>query len=162
MLTYDLEKRGSLARYDYLYRCIKEDILSGRLKAGEKLPSKRTLATHLNTAVVTVENAYAQLEAEGYLNAREKRGYFVNPVETGPVRENPAEAREKNREQREWRLDLADAKNTYGAGSRAASGDSPQRCLSSAAGNRPTSLPVPGHFRRTGADRGGGGDGVPV
>ena len=95
MLTYDLEKRGSLARYDYLYRCIKEDILSGRLKAGEKLPSKRTLATHLNTAVVTVENAYAQLEAEGYLNAREKRGYFVNPVETGPVRE-----------QREWRLDL--------------------------------------------------------
>ena len=98
MLTYDLEKRGSLARYDYLYRCIKEDILSGRLKAGEKLPSKRTLATHLNTAVVTVENAYAQLEAEGYLNAREKRGYFVNPVETGPVRENPAEAREKNRE----------------------------------------------------------------
>ena len=106
MLTYDLEKRGSLARYDYLYRCIKEDILSGRLKAGEKLPSKRTLATQLNTAVVTVENAYAQLEAEGYLNAREKRGYFVNPVETGPVRENPAEAREKNREQREWRLDL--------------------------------------------------------
>ena len=106
MLTYDLDKRGSLARYDYLYRCIKEDILSGRLKAGEKLPSKRTLATHLNTAVVTVENAYAQLEAEGYLNAREKRGYFVNPVETGPVRENPAEAREKNREQREWRLDL--------------------------------------------------------
>lgn len=106
MLTYDLEKRGSLARYDYLYRCIKEDILSGRLKAGEKLPSKRTLATHLNTAVVTVENAYAQLEAEGYLNAREKRGYFVNPVETGAVRENPAEAREKNREQREWRLDL--------------------------------------------------------
>ena len=106
MLTYDLEMRGSLARYDYLYRCIKEDILSGRLKAGEKLPSKRTLATHLNTAVVTVENAYAQLEAEGYLNAREKRGYFVNPVETGPVRENPAEAREKNREQREWRLDL--------------------------------------------------------
>ena len=106
MLTYDLEKRGSLVRYDYLYRCIKEDILSGRLKAGEKLPSKRTLATHLNTAVVTVENAYAQLEAEGYLNAREKRGYFVNPVETGPVRENPAEAREKNREQREWRLDL--------------------------------------------------------
>ena len=106
MLTYDLEKRGSLARYDYLYRCIKEDILSGRLKAGEKLPSKRALATHLNTAVVTVENAYAQLEAEGYLNAREKRGYFVNPVETGPVREKPAEAREKNREQREWRLDL--------------------------------------------------------
>ena len=64
MLTYDLDRRGKLARYDYLYRCMKEDILSGRLKAGEKLPSKRSLAAHLETAVVTVENAYAQLAAE--------------------------------------------------------------------------------------------------
>ena len=38
MLTYDLDKRGNLARYDYLYRCIREDILSGRLSPGEKLP----------------------------------------------------------------------------------------------------------------------------
>ena len=81
MLTYDLEQRGKLARYDYLYRCIKGDILAGRLAAGEKLPSKRTLAAHLGTAVVTVENAYAQLLAEGYLFSEEKRGYFVSPVE---------------------------------------------------------------------------------
>ena len=69
MLTYDLERRGDLPRYDYLYRCIKGDILSGRLAAGEKLPSKRALAAHLGTAVVTVENAYAQLLAEGYLTS---------------------------------------------------------------------------------------------
>ena len=81
MLTYDLEKRGDLARYDYLYRCVREDILSGRLGAGEKLPSKRALARHLQTAVVTVENAYAQLVAEGYVTAEEKRGYYVNAVE---------------------------------------------------------------------------------
>ena len=31
MLTYDLDRRGKLARYDYLYRCIREDILAGRL-----------------------------------------------------------------------------------------------------------------------------------
>lgn len=43
MLTYDLERRGKLARYDYLYRCIREDILEGKLRAGERLPSKRTL-----------------------------------------------------------------------------------------------------------------------
>ena len=67
MLTYDLDRRGKLARYDYLYRCIREDILAGRLTAGEKLPSKRSLASHLQTAVITVQNAYAQLEAEGYL-----------------------------------------------------------------------------------------------
>ena len=40
MLTYDLDRRGKLARYDYLYRCIREDILAGRLTAGEKLPEQ--------------------------------------------------------------------------------------------------------------------------
>jgi len=106
MLTYNMEDRGSLARYDYLYRCIKEDILSGRLAAGEKLPSKRALARHLEVAVVTVENAYAQLAAEGYLCTEEKRGYFVSPVEVrlpagqGPE-EEPIEKPPKN-----WLLDL--------------------------------------------------------
>ena len=33
MLTYDLDRRGKLARYDYLYRCIREDILAVRLTA---------------------------------------------------------------------------------------------------------------------------------
>ena len=81
MLTYDLDRRGRLARYDHLYRCIREDILTGRLAAGEKLPSKRSLASHLQTAVITVENAYAQLEAEGYIYSREKSGYYVAAVE---------------------------------------------------------------------------------
>ena len=107
VLTYDLERRGTLARYDYLYRCIKEDILSGRLAAGERLPSKRSLARHLETAVVTVENAYAQLQAEGYLYAQEKRGYFVSPVEAVPSGSSPPRtAPERGREERQWLLDL--------------------------------------------------------
>ena len=89
MLTYDLDRRGKLARYDYLYRCIREDILAGRLTAGEKLPSKRSLASHLQTAVITVQNAYAQLEAEGYLYTREKRGYYVADVERHPAAPGP-------------------------------------------------------------------------
>ena len=105
MLTYDLERRGHLARYDYLYRCIREDILAGRLRAGEKLPSKRSLAAHLNTAVVTVENAYAQLEAEGYLYAREKRGYFVSPVEARPLAGDPPEPEEEQAGP-QWLLDF--------------------------------------------------------
>lgn len=108
MLTYDMGSRGTLARYDYLYRCIKEDILSGRLTAGEKLPSKRGLADHLEVAVVTVENAYAQLVAEGYLYAREKRGYFVSALEekrgSDQLSEIPAPKEEK--EERKWLLDL--------------------------------------------------------
>ena len=39
MLTYSLEERGSLPLYEYLYRCIREDILDGTLAAGERLPS---------------------------------------------------------------------------------------------------------------------------
>ena len=108
MLTYDLEGRGRLARYDYLYRCIREDILSGKLRPGEKLPSKRALAAHLNTGVVTVENAYAQLEAEGYLCARERRGYFVSPVEArAPAGALPEPEPEPARPR--WLLDLGGA-----------------------------------------------------
>ena len=58
MLTYDLEERGGLSLYEYLYRRVREDILSGVLPAGERLPSKRALAEHLRVSGVTVENAY--------------------------------------------------------------------------------------------------------
>ena len=110
MLTYDLDRRGRLARYDYLYRCIREDILSGRLTAGEKLPSKRALAEHLQTAVSTVENAYAQLAAEGYIHTREKSGCFVAAVETPRLERAPAPPTPERGgppcAEREWLLDL--------------------------------------------------------
>ncbi len=80
MLTYPLEERGGLPLYEYLYRRIRADILAGTLAVGERLPSKRQLAEHLHVSVITVENAYAQLEAEGYVFAKPKRGFFVAPV----------------------------------------------------------------------------------
>ena len=81
MRTYALEDRGSTPLYEYLYRCIREDILAGALAAGERLPSKRALAEHLHISVMTVEGAYQQLEAEGYVYTRPKRGFFVAEVE---------------------------------------------------------------------------------
>lgn len=84
MLTYNMEDRQELSLYDYLYRCIKNDILSGRIPVGEKLPSKRSLAKHLDVSVVTVENAYAQLLLEGYITSFEKKGYFVNDIGSAP------------------------------------------------------------------------------
>lgn len=77
MLTYELERRGALSRYEYLYRCIRGDIEQGAIAAGEKLPSKRSLARHLGVSLSTVESAYAQLAAEGYVQASERRGYFA-------------------------------------------------------------------------------------
>ena len=66
--------------YEYLYELIKEDIADGKLKADEKLPSKRGLSQHLQISVKTVENAYEQLLLEGYIRSEEKRGYYVNKI----------------------------------------------------------------------------------
>ena len=85
MLTYSMEERGGLPLYEYLYRRIRQDILDGTLTAGERLPSKRALAEHLHLSVITVESAYQQLEAEGYVYTRPKRGFFVSAVDRVPV-----------------------------------------------------------------------------
>lgn len=85
VLTYELKKAPGIPLYEALYRCIRGDILSGKLAAGEKLPSKRALASHLEISKITVETAYSQLAAEGYITAKEKVGYFVETVETVAV-----------------------------------------------------------------------------
>ena len=77
MLTYELKKAPGVPLYEALYRAIREDILTGQLAPGTKLPSKRALAAHLEVSKVTVEGAYSQLLAEGYLRSEEKVGYFV-------------------------------------------------------------------------------------
>lgn len=65
MITYSFANIGSDCLYTYLYKCIKNDILQDVLHAGEKLPSKRSLAKNLNISIITVENAYA-VEDPGY------------------------------------------------------------------------------------------------
>lgn len=75
MTEINRELKTSL--YEQIYENIKRDILSGRLCAGEKLTSKRRLAERLGVSIITVENAYAQLIAEGYVRSAEKSGYFV-------------------------------------------------------------------------------------
>lgn len=77
MLSYDMGERGNASRYDYLYRCIRHDIAHGNILPDEKLPSKRALARNLGVSVITVEAAYTQLVAEGYVRAEERRGYFA-------------------------------------------------------------------------------------
>lgn len=74
MYSYNLSGKN---KYYTLYECIRGDILRGRLKAGEKLPGKRTLASELGVSVVTVQTAYEQLLAEGYVTSKERSGYFV-------------------------------------------------------------------------------------
>ena len=77
MLTYSFADTGSDYLYEHLYKCIKNDIISGKIKPGEKLPSKRTFAKNLGISVITVEGAYGQLAAEGYIYSLPKKGYYV-------------------------------------------------------------------------------------
>lgn len=81
MLTYDLEARGKLSKYEYLYKCIKEDILQGHIRAGARLPSKRTLAKHLGISTATVENTYSQLLLEGYVTSIKRSGFYVTSLD---------------------------------------------------------------------------------
>ena len=106
MLTYHMEARNGAPLYEYLYHCIRTDILNGTLSAGEKLPSKRALAEHLHISVITVEAAYQQLEAEGYVYTQPKRGFFICPVET-PYVSSAQPAIPPEQPSPSWELDLS-------------------------------------------------------
>ena len=77
MLNYNLDEKN---KYYSLYLHIRDDILSGKLKSGFQLPSKRALAENLSVSIITVQNAYDQLLAEGYIYSKERSGYFVEEV----------------------------------------------------------------------------------
>lgn len=80
MLTYNFENaQGPI--YLYLYKCIKDDILSGALKPGERLPSKRSFAENNGISIITIQNAYDQLISEGYVYTLPKKGYYVSNIQ---------------------------------------------------------------------------------
>ena len=80
MLTYDFDNvHGPI--YEYVYKCIKKDILSGKIQSGEKLPSKRAFANNNGISIITIQNAYEQLISEGYVYTIPKKGYYVAQIE---------------------------------------------------------------------------------
>ena len=84
MRTYVLDSEQKKPLYEQLYCAIKEEILGGEIAGGEKLPSKRALAEHLNISCITVENAYEQLLAEGYITSRPRSGYYAQQIQSLP------------------------------------------------------------------------------
>ena len=76
MLTYELHE-GKESLYKQLYKYIKNDIISGELAPGTKMPSRRSLAKNLGISTVTVNTTYDQLMDEGYIFAKPKVGYFI-------------------------------------------------------------------------------------
>jgi GntR family transcriptional regulator / MocR family aminotransferase len=91
-LIFDPAFSGSpgAPRFRQLYAAIRSAILAGRLRPGARLPSTRTLAADLGVSRTTTEEAFAQLEAEGYLTRRTGDGTYVAALallsETRPAR----------------------------------------------------------------------------
>ncbi|WP_077213466.1 PLP-dependent aminotransferase family protein [Bacillus dakarensis] len=81
MLSCHLNRSIDIPLYEQLYLYIKKEITEGRLAYGTKLPSKRKLADFLKISQNTVETAYEQLTAEGYVEVLARKGYFVMAYE---------------------------------------------------------------------------------
>lgn len=80
-LAINLEIHSSTPLYEQIYKYIKQEIQSGGLPFGERLPSTRKLAKYLQISRTTVDMAYEQLVSEGYIEALPYKGYFVCDLE---------------------------------------------------------------------------------
>lgn len=76
--TFKLQTEDKKPLYEQLYRHIIGEMEAGRLREGEKLPSKRAVCAHLGVSRSTVETAYGMLCAEGYVRSVPKSGYYVS------------------------------------------------------------------------------------
>ena len=76
-----LDSKGKQPKYIQIYELLKEKIMSRELVAGEKLPSIRYLAQELKLSKHTIDAAYQQLLAEGYIKSEARSGLYVLPIE---------------------------------------------------------------------------------
>lgn len=80
-MTIRLRTDSDKCLYQQIYEHIRQEIREGKLLAGERLPSTRSLAEYLQVARSTVDYAYDQLLSEGYIEAKPYKGYFVCQLE---------------------------------------------------------------------------------
>ena len=73
--------------YQQIAEQLKEDIMSGKLKQGEYLPSMRGLAKDLKISVITTMKAYEQLAEEGLVTAAQGKGFYVNAQDSEMLKE---------------------------------------------------------------------------
>lgn len=81
MLVLQLDKDASTPLYEQIYDKIREDITDRKFPVGMKLPSKRKLGEFLNVSQTTIELAYGQLIAEGFISSVPRKGFYVQAIE---------------------------------------------------------------------------------
>ncbi len=75
-----LSQRTDKPIYTQIYEQIANQIMNGKLSAGEKLPPIRTVSMNLRISVIPVKQAWEQLEREGFISTAAGRGTFVNEL----------------------------------------------------------------------------------
>lgn len=82
-----LLQNSGIPIYQQIADQLRADILAGKLKEGEYLPSIRSLAKDLKISVITTMKAYEQLEAEGLVTAAQGKGFYVNAQDSEMLKE---------------------------------------------------------------------------
>ncbi|MGE6256937.1 PLP-dependent aminotransferase family protein [Heyndrickxia sporothermodurans] len=80
-ITPNLNKNHKDPLYIQLYEYIKKEIENGRIPPGTRLPSIRKLSSYLRISRNTIDSAYQQLMAEGYIESRPRSGLFVTVLD---------------------------------------------------------------------------------
>lgn len=80
-------QNSNIPIYQQIATQFQEDILSGKLKQGEFLPSIRGLAKDLRISVITTMKAYEELERQGLVTAMQGKGYYVNAQDSEMLKE---------------------------------------------------------------------------
>ena len=109
-LTILLENDKKRPLYEQIYADIRAKVRSGDIPSGERLPSARALAGHLQVSRSTVDLAYARLQDEGYIVPVPCKGFFVCDVETLyelPMEEEIASVPDEESQRSAWRYDFS-------------------------------------------------------
>ena len=91
-----LLQNSGIPIYQQIADSFREDIMSGKLKQGEYLPSIRALARELKISVITTMKAYEQLESEGLVTAMQGKGFYVTSQDSDMMKEQYMRKVEEN------------------------------------------------------------------
>lgn len=110
MFTIELNTDTRTPLYQQIYEFIKTEIINGNIASDEKLPSKRTLAKNLGISTLTVETAYSQLNAEGFIYSLPKKGYFASEIKmTAVASHSPSYKAVNTKSPSEYRINFSDS-----------------------------------------------------
>lgn len=109
-LTISLDNSRKEPLYEQIYQYIRGELEKGNIRAGERLPSGRILSRNLGVSRSTVDQAYDQLLAEGYMISLPRKGYFACELDRlyeMPHRQSRELIFDEKNVQAEWKYDFA-------------------------------------------------------